>query len=152
MQAMVEERVVHALEVSKDEFIAAPMEIVFDAILAQMGPENVADGPMPMVLEAWPGGRWFRDLGDGDGHWWGTVQSIRKPRLLEINGPLFMSYPAVSNVQYRLEAEEGGTRLRFKHRAMGLIEGDAHAADQWSHVKEGWDPMIARIRKMVEAR
>jgi len=44
---------------------------------------------MPMKLEAWPGGRWYRDLGDNNGHYWGTVQAIKKPTLLEICGPLF---------------------------------------------------------------
>ncbi len=33
---------------------------------------------MPMKLEAWPGGRWFRDLGDGNGHLWGHVQAIKR--------------------------------------------------------------------------
>ena len=47
---------------------------------------------MPMKLEAWPGGRWYRDLGDGNGHFWGHVQAIKRPTLLEISGPLFMSY------------------------------------------------------------
>ena len=37
---------------------------VFETILEQMGPENATpEKPMPMKLEAWPGGRWFRDLG-----------------------------------------------------------------------------------------
>ena len=27
--------------------------------------------PMNFVLEEWPGGRWFRDLGNGQGHFWG---------------------------------------------------------------------------------
>jgi uncharacterized protein YndB with AHSA1/START domain len=42
---------------------------------------------MPMVLEARPGGRWFRDLGGNDGHFWGLVQAIKRPTLLEITGP-----------------------------------------------------------------
>ena len=61
---------------------------------------------MPMKLEAWPGGRWYRDLGDDNGHFWGHVQAIKRPTLLEITGPLFMSYPVVSNLQYRLSEEE----------------------------------------------
>ena len=48
---------------------------------------------MPIKIEAWPGGRWFRDLGDGNGHYWATVQAIKRPTLLEFSGPLFMSYP-----------------------------------------------------------
>ena len=63
-----------------------------------MGPDNeTPDGkPMPMKIEPWPGGRWYRDLGDDNGHLWGHVQAIKRPTLLEITGPLFMSYPASS--------------------------------------------------------
>ena len=46
-----------------------------------------------MKIELWPGGSWYRDLGDGNGHFWGNVQAIKRPTLLEITGPLFMSYP-----------------------------------------------------------
>ena len=76
---------------------------------------------MPMVLEARPGGRWFRDLGDDDGHLWGHVQAIKRPTLLEITGPLFMSYPVVSNVQYRLKEVDGGTLITFRHTALGFM-------------------------------
>jgi hypothetical protein len=48
---------------------------------------------MPMKIEPWPGGRWYRDLGDNDGHLWRHVQAIKQPTLLEIYGPLMMSYP-----------------------------------------------------------
>jgi len=79
---------------------------------------------MPMKLEAWPGGRWYRDLGGNNGHFWGVVQAIKRPTLLEITGPLFMSYPVVSNVQYRLSEKDGGTLLTFNHTALGLILED----------------------------
>ena len=77
--------------------------------------------PFPMVIEPWPGGRWYRDLGNNSGHLWGHVQVIKPPTLLEICGPLMMSYPAINHLQYRLKAEGGVTRLVFLHRAMGLI-------------------------------
>ncbi len=141
MPATVKEGVVQAFEVIKEEDIAAPIDIVFETILEQMGPLNsTPEKSMPMVLEAWPGGRWFRDLGDNTGHFWGTVQSIKPPSLLEIWGPLFMSLPAVSNLQYRLTEENGVTRLRFMHRAMGWITENERRAD------EGWTPLIERIR------
>ena len=76
-----------------------------------------------MKIEPWPGGRWYRDLGDGNGHFWGHVQAIKRPTLLEITGPLFMSYPVVSNLQYRLSEEDGGTLIKFHHTALGLIPG-----------------------------
>src|ERR1700761_5741662 len=114
MPATVMEGVVQACEVVEEEEIAAPIAIVFETILEQMGPLNsTPEKAMPMVLEAWPGGRWYRDLGNSTGHFWGTVQAIKAPSLLEVWGPLFMSTPAVSNLQYRLTEENGVTRLRF---------------------------------------
>src|SRR5580704_4813799 len=92
------------LNITQEIHVKASLEVTFEALLEQLGPGNeVTNGtPMPMKLEAWPGGRWFRDLGNGDGHFWATVQAIKRPTLLEFAGPLFMSYPVVSNVQYRL--------------------------------------------------
>jgi hypothetical protein len=58
---------------------------------------------MPMRLEAWPGGRWYRNLGGNNGHYWGTVQAIKKAALPEICGPLFRSNPVITNLQYRLK-------------------------------------------------
>ena len=117
------EQEIRTFEIVKDEQIAASVEIVFESILEQLGPySETPDGtPMSMKIEPWPGGRWYRDLGNNAGHFWGHVQAIKPPTLIEICGPLFMSYPAVSNVQYRLTEENGVTRLKFVHRAMGLI-------------------------------
>jgi len=145
MAATIKDQVVQAFEIVKEEEIAAPIGIVFETILEQMGPLNsTPEKPMPMKLEAWPGGRWFRDLGDNTGHFWGVVQAIRTPSLLEICGPLFMSTPATSNIQYRLTEENGLTRIRFVHRAMGWFsEGDLRA-------EEGWTNLITRIRKAAE--
>ena len=147
MAAIVHEQVVQAFEIVKDEEIAAPIDIVFETILEQMGPMNsTPEKPMPMKLEAWPGGRWFRDLGNDTGHFWGLVQAIKAPWLLEISGPLFMSSPAVSNIQYRLTEENGATRVRFVHRAMGWI-GEAERG-----VDSGWTELITRIRVAAEKR
>ena len=147
MAATVTEQTVHALEIVKEEEIAAPIKMVFEAILEQMGPMNEAPetGPMPMKLEAWPGGRWYRDLGEDAGHFWGNVKAIKSPTLLEIWGPLFMSYPAVSNVQYRLSEENGVTRLKFMHRAIGQIPHDVR-------VEQGWDDLLGRIRTAAKKR
>ena len=100
---------------------------------------------MPMKLEAKPGGRWYRDLGDDDGHLWGHVQAIKRPTLLEIAGPLFMSYAVVSNLQYRLTEADGGTLVTFTHSAMGLIPEDHRTG-----LASGWRPLLERIRKTTE--
>src|SRR5258708_37324554 len=92
------------LNITQEMHVRAYLDATFAALLEQLWPHNeVTEGsPMPMKIELWPGGRWYRDLGDGNGHFWGHVQAIKQPTLLEISGPLFMSYPVVSNVQYRL--------------------------------------------------
>jgi hypothetical protein len=56
-----------------------------------------------------------------------------------------MSYPAVSNVQYRLSEVDGGTLIRFRHSALGLIQ-DEHRAG----VTKGWDSILTRIRARAE--
>jgi hypothetical protein len=137
------------LLVTQEIHVRASLEDTFAALLEQIGPGNeTPDGqPMPMTLEAWPGGRWYRDLGDGNGHFWGHVQAIKRPTLVEIHGPLFMSYAAVSNVQYRLSQVEGGTLIKFHHKAMGVIQ-DEHRKG----VTKGWAHIIECIRKRAEAQ
>jgi hypothetical protein len=143
------EQVVHSLEIIKDEEIAASIGIVFETILEQMGPLNERpDGtPMPMKLEPWPGGRWYRDLGDNAGHFWGNVQAIKPPTLLEIWGPLFMSFPAISNVQYRLSEHGGITRVQFAHRAVGQLPPDIRDG---ANVNTGWSYILQKVREKAE--
>jgi len=136
------------LNINQEIHVKASLEVTFAALLEQLGPGNeVSNGtPMPMVLEAWPGGRWFRDLGDGNGHFWAHVQAIKRPTLLEFAGPLFMSYPVSSNVQYRLSETDGGTLIKFRHAALGLIQDDHRKG-----VTGGWGTINERVRKAAEA-
>jgi hypothetical protein len=135
------------LNVQQEIHVRAPLKATFDALLEQLGPYNEAgEGrPMPMKLEAWPGGRWYRDLGENNGHFWGVVQAIKRPTLLEINGPLFMSYAAISNVQYRLSEVADGTLIKFRHLGMGLIP-----ADDKKGVGSGWGYIHNRVRERAE--
>src|ERR1700704_7107285 len=141
----VEDLTVH---ITEEIQVKAGLEDTFAALLEQMAEGNsLPDGtPMPMKIEARPGGRWYRDLGDDNGHFWGNVQAIKRPTLLEICGPLFMSYAAVSNLQYRLSKGDGGTLLTFHHTALGLIldEHRKGVTGGWKHIHEG-------VRKRAEA-
>jgi hypothetical protein len=136
------------LNITQEIHVRAPLGTTFAAMLEQLGPQNdTPDGkPMPLKIEPWPGGRWYRDLGGEDGHFWGNVQAIKRPTLLEITGPLFMSYPVVSNVQYRLSEADGGTLITFRHTALGLIQDDDRVGvgKGWTHINEG-------IRKRAES-
>ena len=125
------------------------MDIVFETMLEQLGSLNVGANrePIPMKLEPWPGGRWFRDLGNNTGHLWAHVQVIKPPGLLELYGPMPMSYPAANHIQYRLSAEGDGTRIKFTHKAMGLIP-QAHR----DGMPQGWEFWLKRIRENAERK
>ena len=152
MAAGASEQTFQTLEVVKDELIAATIDIVFETILEQLGPLNeTPDGTsLSLKLEPWPGGRWYRDLGNNTGHFWGHVQAIKPPKLIEICGPLFISQPAISNVQYRLSEENGLTRLKFVHRSAGLIPAELTAGER--SVDNGWSYIINKIREAAERR
>ena len=111
------------VDITEEMRVRASLDDAFSALLEELGPENrgIEQRPMPMVLEATPGGRWFRDLGDNNGHLWGHVQAIRRPTLLEIAGPLMMSFAVASNVQYRLRQDGDETVITLRHTALGLF-------------------------------
>ncbi len=137
------------LAIVKDEEVSAPIQIVFETILEQLGPAmQTMDGKsLSMKLEAWPGGRWFRDLGNNNGHLWGHVQAIRSPDLLELYGPLMMSGATVSSVQYRLFAEGGKTRIHMEHKAMGVFP--LGAVDGMG---KGWAALLVSVREVAERK
>ena len=137
-----------SLIITQEIHVQASLKNTFEALLEQMGPENQSEqGKMPMKIEPWPGGRWYRDLGEDNGHLWGHVQAIKRPMLLEITGPLFMSYGVVSNIQYRLSEENGETVIRFHHKAFGLIQEDHRRG-----VTPGWTNLNKRIKEQAERK
>src|SRR5580704_12051977 len=93
--------------------VKADIGDVFRSVLRRLGERaaNAQGESMQMTLEQWPGGRWFRDRGNGIGHLWGHVQVIKPPVLLELSGPMFMSYPALNHLELRLDQIAGGTKV-----------------------------------------
>jgi hypothetical protein len=135
------------LLIEQEIHVNASLEDTFAALLEQLGTssEGGEGRPMPMVLEAWPGGRWYRDLGGENGHYWAHVQAIKRPTLLELSGPLFMSHTVANNVQYRLSEENGGTLIKFRHSGFGLIQEDHRKG-----VTGGWGYINGKIRERAE--
>ena len=136
------------LNITQEIHVKASLEKTFAAMLDQLGPFNeTPEGtPLAMKLEPWPGGRWFRDLGNSNGHYWATVQAIKRPSLLEFTGPLFASSPFLSNLQYRLKEEAGGTLITFRHTALGLL-----TEDQRKGVSVGWTYINTMIKSRAES-
>src|SRR5207245_10954585 len=130
------------LDVEQHREIKSAPEKVFPALLHNLGKGNTRpDGEsLGLDLEAKPGGRWYRDRGNGIGHLWGFVQVIKPPVLLELSGPMFMSYPALNHLEVKLEEIAGGTRVALRHRAIGFIE-PAHREG----VNTGWQYMLNAI-------
>jgi len=104
-------------------------------------PDNKA---MPMVLEQWPGGRWFRDLGNGQGHLWGFVQVIKPPTLIEIQGPMFMSFAVASHLQLRLTQIPGGAELSLRHQVLGAVQEDLRQA-----MDMGWKHFLSEVKGLA---
>jgi len=137
------------LTITQEMLVRASLAKTFDSLLEQLGPANEGMNgvPMPMTLEARPGGRWFRDLGDDNGHFWGVVQAIKRPTLLEITGPLFISAPVLSNVQYRLTEVPDGTLITLNHSAFGPVPENYREG-----TPKGWAGIFERVKKQVEAK
>jgi uncharacterized protein YndB with AHSA1/START domain len=134
--------------ITEEIAVRASLEQTFASLVAQMGRLNEApDGtPLPMTLELRPGGRWYRDLSGDNGHLWGFVQSIKRPALLEIWGPLFMSTAATSNLLYRLTETPDGTLIKFTHTLVGPFPEEHRPK-----LVSGWSALHARVRKAAEA-
>ena len=135
------------LTIHQEIHVQAPLDVTFAALLEQLGPgnETLEGKSLNLKIEAWPGGRWYRDLGDGNGHFWAVVQAIKRPTLLEFAGPIFASFPLVNNVQYRLSEVDGGTLITFKHTALGFVSEEHKAG-----MNKGWASMHDRVRRRAE--
>jgi hypothetical protein len=137
-----------AFVITEEIVVDASIDTTFNSLLAQLGRQNeTPEGkPLPMILEARPGGRWYRDLGGDDGHLWAFVQSIKKPSLLELWGPLFISSGATSNLIYRLSEQGGQTRIVFKHTLVGPVPDEFR-----DNMPPGWTALHARVKRAAEA-
>jgi hypothetical protein len=140
--------VTEGFTITEEILVRASLDRTFASLIEQMGELNeTPDGkPLPMVLEPRPGGRWYRELGGDNGHLWGFVQSIKRPALLEIWGPLFMSTAATSNLMYRLTETKEGTLITFTHTVVGPFPEDHRPG-----MGKGWAALHARVRKAAEA-
>jgi hypothetical protein len=126
------------LDITQSIDVKADIGTVYRSVLHRLGKgsTNAQGESSQLLLEEWPGGRWFRDRGNGIGHLWGHVQVIKPPVLLELSGPMFMSYPAINHLEVKLEQKPGGTHVDLRHRAIGFIE-PAHregVTKGWAHI------------------
>jgi hypothetical protein len=137
------------LDLTQSIDVKADIGDVFRSVVHRLGEgsANSQGESLQMHLEEWPGGRWFRDRGNGIGHLWGHVQVIKPPTLLELSGPMFMSYPAINHVEVKLEQRTGGTHVELRHRAVGMID-PTHR----QNVTHGWKMILDRVAEDCNQR
>ncbi|MBL8757753.1 MAG: SRPBCC domain-containing protein [Phycisphaerae bacterium] len=129
--------------------IAAPREAAWRGLL-DVGAwwcHHFAKAGPRMVLEPFPGGRFYEDSADGTRALFGTVTFIRAPEVIRLAGPLGMStLPVVSVYEWALaEDGPGASVLRLSHHARGLIRTDWREAHD-----RGWQTLWVRLRALVE--
>src|SRR4029079_16642134 len=93
------------LDLEQHVAVKGPTDDVFKSVLKRLGEGNMHPNgeTMDMHLKEGAGGRWLRDRGHGIQHLWGHLQVIKPPVLLELSGPMFMSYPALNHLEVKLE-------------------------------------------------
>src|SRR5579863_556547 len=135
------------LDVQQHIEVKARPDKAFAAVLHRLGKgnTNLEGQSLDLRIEERAGGRWYRDRGNGVEHLWGFVQTIKAPALLELSGPMFMSYPAANHVEVKIEAVEGGSRIALRHRALGLIDPEHR-----KNVGRGWAHMLDNVAKDCE--
>ena len=130
------------LDVEQSVEVKADIGDVFKGVLYRLGDGNTRpDGAsMNMTLEEWAGGRWFRDRGEGIQHLWGHVQVIKPPVLIELSGPMFMSYPALNHIEVKIDQVSGGAKVTLRHRAIVMIDPEHREG-----IGEGWKHMLEAV-------
>lgn len=136
-----------SIDITQAISIDASPDDAWRALIRRLSVENSTpdNQPMPMVLEERPGGRWFRDLGNDQGHLSGFVQVIKPPTLIEIHGPMFMSYAVAGHIQLRVTPTDTGCELALRHRVLGFVE-DSHREG----LTHGWSPLLERTKQLAE--
>ena len=139
------------LDIEQSTEVKADIGDVFKGVLYRLGKGNAGpDGTsLNMVLEEWAGGRWFRDRGEGIQHLWGHLQVIKPPVLIELSGPMFMSYPALNHLEFKLDQVAGGTKVSLRHRAIGMIDPEhrANIGTGWQHLIDALQGDFAQVAK-----
>ncbi|HEY1800566.1 MAG TPA: SRPBCC domain-containing protein [Terriglobales bacterium] len=130
------------LDINQSVEIKAKPEKAFQAMLHRLSKGNTRpDGQsMDMRLESKAGGRWYRDRGNGIEHLWGFVQTIKPSELLEISGPMFMSYPAINHLELKITPIGGDScKITLRHRAIGMIDPEHRkgVTQGWGHILNG---------------
>jgi hypothetical protein len=65
--------------------------------------------------------------------------------LLELSGPMFMSYPAINHIEVKLEEAGDGTKVTLRHRAIGMISKEHREG-----ISKGWGLILEGLKTDCE--
>jgi hypothetical protein len=135
------------LRIEKTIDVDAPPAVAFQSILDELA--AIPDGKgeaMKFKLEAWPGGRWFRDTGNDTGHLWGHVSVIKPPRVLELTGPLMIPSATINHVSYRVTPRgEDASTITMVHTGVGAFDEKMAA-----NMEQGWGNIADAIKRRAD--
>lgn len=135
------------LDLTQKVKINAALGDVFRKMLHNLGEGNTDPGGnnLNLILEQWAGGRWFRDRGNGITHLWGHVQVIKPPTLLELRGPMFMSFPVLNHIELKLDEVANGVEVTLRHRALGILPPEVKDG-----LQHGWEYVLGTLKGSCE--
>jgi len=139
--------VVRSMLIEQKVQIAAPPARVFDSLTRGVGrwwDHSWAKGEVRM--DARPGGRFEEVWSETDGALYATVTRVKQGEFLAFTGPMGMTGAVQNVMEITLEPNDGGTRLRLTHRALGELGDDTE-----SNYSKGWTALLAgRLKSLVE--
>lgn len=138
-----------SFHIEQEILIRAPRQKVWSSVLDVQGwwSHHFAEKSARMILEPFPGGRFYEDSPEGVKALFGIVTYLKAPEVIRFSGPLGMNrLPLNSVYEFRLDPSgDSGTTLKLSHRAHGLLD------PEWekSHT-EGWQELWTHLKAFIE--
>jgi len=131
---------------------------LFTGRMADWWPKGKTLGKSPhqdIVIEPWPGGRWFERDGAGMETDWGRVKQWEPPSRVVLSWEIDCEWGHNPEIQTEVEigfapVAGGGTLVRLEHR--NLERFGLNAAELAERVRNGWPGMVAEYARFVELR
>ena len=135
--------------------VRVPPERAFEVFTRDIGTwwplEGYTIGAQPAVtavIEPRSGGRWFERAADGSECQWGHVLAYEPPHRLVLSWEISCDWQpdagAVSEVEIRFQAHEGGTRVELEHRGLETYGDRAEQMRDTFGSPDGWGGLLAK--------
>ncbi len=105
-----------------------------------------SENPKAIILEPKFGGRFYEDMGNGDGVIYCNVMHVVKNKKLVMQGAMGMQGAVFGNIAFELLGDGKSTILKLAHHAFGDISDDHK-----KNYTAGWQSLLGvRLKGLVE--